>query len=118
MSWGSEAEGGDLQSWRGKKMGGADADKKKEKKRELKKRRNVWREKKGFFWEILGEDSAEGELKAWEKIVGVSEGLTPREKEKRWERKNEKGSWKEKFERFWGKQREREKEEKKKKIEV
>ena len=30
-------------------MGGADADKKKEKKRELKKRRNVWREKKGFF---------------------------------------------------------------------
>ena len=29
-------------------MGGADADKKKEKKRELKKRRDVWREKRGL----------------------------------------------------------------------
>ena len=38
----------------------------------------------------MGGDSVGGELKVWRKILRVSEGLAPREKEKKGERKKKK----------------------------
>ena len=55
---------------------------------EERKREDVWRGKNGGFWEIWGRDFAKmGEQKVWEKSLGVSKGLVPRDKEKKWERK-------------------------------
>ena len=68
------------------------------KKKEGKK--ETFREKKSF-WEILGGDSVGRERKAWRKNLGVSEGLAPREKEKKGERKKKKK--KQRFERRNGK---------------
>ena len=49
----------------------------------------------------MGGDSVGGELKAWRKILKVSEGLAPKEKEKKGERKKKKK--KQRFERRNGK---------------
>ena len=39
--------------------------------------------KKWVFWRYTKKDFGRGELKAWGKILGVFEGLAPREKEKK-----------------------------------
>ena len=57
----------------------------------------------------MGGDSIEGELKAWGKSLGVSEGLAPREKENKGEREKNRGLREEVGKVFKEKEREREK---------
>ena len=75
-----------------------------------KKRGDIWKRKKRRFFERSWVETLQ-ELKSWGKILGVSEGLAPGEKEKKGRKEKRKTEdWEEKWERFLKKNRENGKE--------